>query len=79
MENYSFEESYDELEKILEKLNSGETPLEESLKLYEKAETLIENCNKKLTSAEQKIQTLIKNREGKIETEDNNPKMKDFI
>ena len=79
MENYSFEQSYDELEKILEKLNSGETPLEESLKLYEKAETEKENCNKKLTSAEQKIQTLIKNREGKIETEDNNPKMKDFI
>lgn len=57
-----FEKAYERLEQILGELNSGETPLEKSLALYEEANTLITLCSSKLSQAEQKIETLIKGR-----------------
>jgi exodeoxyribonuclease VII small subunit len=65
---FSFETAYAELEVILSELNHGETPLEKSLELYEKANQLISLCSSKLTQAEQKIEMLIKNREGELQT-----------
>ena len=65
--NFSFETSYEALEKILAKLNDGEIPLEKSLELYEKANKLITLCSSKLNQAEQKIEMLIKNRENSLE------------
>ncbi|MCB1110171.1 MAG: exodeoxyribonuclease VII small subunit [Chlamydiia bacterium] len=62
-ENFSFEEAYARLEGILSELNSGETPLETSLKLYEEANKLITLCSSKLNQAEQKIEMLIKSRD----------------
>jgi exodeoxyribonuclease VII small subunit len=59
-ETLSFEKAFERLEQILEKMNSGKTPLEESLKLFEEAEKLIGSCTKKLTQAEQKIEQLLK-------------------
>ena len=56
--------AYKRLEEILEHLNVGEVALEKSLELYEEADNLITLCNQKLNLAEQKIQTLIKNRNG---------------
>lgn len=66
--SFSFEEAYARLERILEELNSGETPLERSLALYEEANKLISVCSSKLNHAEQKIEMLIRSREGKPET-----------
>ena len=60
----SFEEAYARLEEIVEELNSGETPLEKSLKLYEEADHLMTHCTQKLDSAEQKIQMIMKNKTG---------------
>lgn len=60
----SFEEAFTRLEQILEKLNSGNISLDDSLKLYEEADRLIHECNKRLTDAERKIEILIKNRSG---------------
>ncbi len=75
----SFEKAYARLEEILEHLNAGEVPLEESLRLYEEAEQLITSCSKKLSAAEQKVQTLIKNRNGEIELDsDGKPLKEDF-
>lgn len=65
-ENFSFEDAYARLETILEELNSEALSLEKSLQLYEEADQLISHCNQKLNNAEQKIETLIKNREGQI-------------
>ncbi len=62
----SFEDAFQRLEHILEKMNSGSVSLDESLKLYEEADKLITNCNKRLTTAERKIETLIKNRNGEL-------------
>lgn len=77
--SFSFEEAYSRLETILEELNSGELSLEKSLKLYEEADQLIAHCSQKLNHAEQKIQTLIKNREGRVVTnEAAQPKLEPF-
>lgn len=61
-ETLSFEKAFERLEQILETMNNGKTPLEESLKLFEEAEKLIRTCSTRLTSAEQKIEQLIKNK-----------------
>jgi exodeoxyribonuclease VII small subunit len=67
MTEFSFEHAYARLEQILEKMNSGKVSLDESLKLYEEADLLITACSKRLNEAEQKIETLIKNRQGELE------------
>ncbi|MCK4934828.1 MAG: exodeoxyribonuclease VII small subunit [Simkaniaceae bacterium] len=67
-EPFSFEKAYARLEKILELLNDGKADLEQSLKLYEESDQLIVSCSAKLQQAEQTIQTLIKNRNGALET-----------
>lgn len=62
----SFEEAFARLEQILEKMNSGSVSLDESLALYEEADKLIITCQKRLTDAERKIETLIKGRNGEL-------------
>lgn len=62
----SFEAAFARLEDILEKMNSGNVSLDESLKLYEEADKLITSCQKRLVEAERKIETLIKNRNGEV-------------
>ena len=61
-ETLSFEKAFERLEKILEKMNSGKTPLEDSLKLFEEAGFLIRTCNRRLSPAEEKIEQIIKNK-----------------
>lgn len=77
--NATFEDAYARLEEILEKINHGEVSLENSIALYEEADGLIKNCNTKIDAAEQKITTLMKNREKELVTnEDGTPVEKDF-
>lgn len=63
----NFEDAFARLEQILEKMNSHSVPLDESLKLYEEADGLIQFCGKRLHDAERKIETLIKKRNGELE------------
>jgi exodeoxyribonuclease VII small subunit len=75
----NFEEAFQRLEQILEKMNSQSVSLDESLKLYEEADGLIQFCGKRLHDAERKIETLIKKRNGDLETgEDDTPTTQDF-
>lgn len=62
----SFEKAFERLEKILEGMNSGKLSLDDSLKLFEEANTLIGSCNQKLKSAEQKIEILLKGRQNEL-------------
>lgn len=62
----SFELAFARLEEILERMNSGAISLDESLKLYEEADALINTCSKRLNDAERKIEILIKNRGGEL-------------
>lgn len=56
--NTDFEASLLELEKIVEKLEGGETSLDESIKLFEKGMELSNDCRKTLNAARNKIITL---------------------
>lgn len=66
MSQISYEKAFERLEQILELMNSGKTPLEESLKLYEEAEKLMRTCTSLLGAAEGKIEQLIKGRGGEV-------------
>jgi exodeoxyribonuclease VII small subunit len=65
----TFEESLDELESIVKKLEEGDMPLEESLELFEKGVKLSRDCRDRLTRAERRIEVLMKDANGEIRTE----------
>ncbi len=61
-----FEDALKRLEEIVAKLETGNLPLEESLKLFEEGVTLVRFSNEKLTEAQQKVALLLKDQEGNI-------------
>lgn len=71
----SFEQAFGRLEEILEKLNGTNVALEEALKLYEEADSLIIQCHKRLTFCEKKIELLMKNRAQELMTDPNGKPM----
>jgi len=56
----NFEEAIKELTKIVEKIEQGQIPLQDSLKEYEKGMNLIKHCRKILTTAEKRIEKISK-------------------
>ncbi len=61
-----FEDALNKLEKIVSKLEDGEIPLEESLKLFEEGIRLSRFCNQKLEEAEKRVEILMKGKNGVI-------------
>lgn len=79
-ETMSFEQAFERLEHILEIMNGGKTPLEESLKLFEEAEKLIRTCTGRLNGAEQKIEMLIKGRTGEVSVDsEQKPRIEPYV
>ena len=62
-----FEDALAELEKAVERLESGELSLEDSLAAFEEGVRLVKYCNQKLTEVERKIDLLVKDKEGKLQ------------
>ncbi len=58
IEPASFEESLDELEALVERMESGELSLEESLSAFERGIALTRSCQKALRAAEQRVEIL---------------------
>jgi len=54
----SFEEAFEELESIVEKLESGDLTLENSVKFYERGRLLSDHCQKVLDEAELRVNRL---------------------
>ncbi|MBL8511468.1 MAG: exodeoxyribonuclease VII small subunit [Betaproteobacteria bacterium] len=54
----NFEAAIAELDALVEKMESGQLPLEESLSAYQRGTVLIKYCETILTDAEQRIQVL---------------------
>ncbi|EPD29535.1 exodeoxyribonuclease VII small subunit [Gleimia europaea] len=52
----SYEQARDELVQIVKMLESGKTPLEETLSLWERGEALAARCHAVLSAAEQRIE-----------------------
>ena len=64
MAEKKFETALTRLEEIVEELEKGDLPLEESLKYFEEGIKLSRVCNKRLEEAERKVQILLKDRSG---------------
>ncbi len=54
----TFEQAFAELEKIVERLESGELSLDDSLALFERGQTLAALCGALLDAAELKVKQL---------------------
>jgi exodeoxyribonuclease VII small subunit len=54
-----FEGKLNRLEEIVEKMESGDLALEDSLKMFEEGVKLVRECQTQLSSAEQKVKTLL--------------------
>ena len=60
----SFEAALDELEKIVQQLESGRAPLQESIAIYERGEALKRHCETLLKQAEARIEKITLARDG---------------
>lgn len=65
----TFEAALARLNEIVEKMESGDATLDESMKLFEEGSELAAFCYDKLSSAEQKIKTITE-QEGKSDGQD---------
>ena len=64
-----FEDSLKQLETIVNQLEKGDLPLEESIKLFEEGIRLSSVFKDELDAAEGKVQVLLKQRDGSMKTE----------
>jgi exodeoxyribonuclease VII small subunit len=64
IEGMSFEDAMAELEHVVEALEKGEVPLEESITLYERGARLKAHCEAKLKAAEERVERLTLNSQG---------------
>jgi exodeoxyribonuclease VII small subunit len=62
----TFETSLAELEEIVNKLETGDLPLESSLELFEAGIKLSRECRERLASAERRIEILMKEADGSL-------------
>ena len=63
----SYEAALQDIERIVEQLESGELSLEDSLAIFEKGVGLTKYCYQKLDEVEKKIEILTKDGEGKLQ------------
>ena len=64
----SFENSLDELEKVVKELETGDLPLDRSLELFSRGMQLSQSCRKQLEDAETRVEMLIR-KEGAYQPE----------
>ncbi|MBK1853173.1 MULTISPECIES: exodeoxyribonuclease VII small subunit [unclassified Marinobacter] len=63
-----FEKSLDELETLVRNLEQGELSLEQSLTAFERGVKLTRTCQQALKNAEQRVEQLVQNDDGSLET-----------
>ena len=62
----NFERELEELEAVVKRLESGDLPLEESLKLFERGVGLSDSCRRQLEAAETRVELLVKRGRGVV-------------
>ena len=61
----SFEQALDALEKIVDDLERGDVPLDQSIRIYERGEALKAHCDRLLKAAEDRVEKIRLSREGR--------------
>jgi exodeoxyribonuclease VII small subunit len=61
----SFEQALDALERIVDDLERGDVPLDQSIRIYERGEALKAHCDRLLKAAEDKVEKIRLTRDGK--------------
>lgn len=61
----TFEQAVSELENIVARLERGDVPLDHSIEIYERGETLKKHCESLLNAAEARIEKIRIDRNGK--------------
>ena len=75
----TYEQAFSRLESILEQMNAHDIALEKALELFEEADSLIRQCQKKLSQAEKRVGVILKGRNGEVQTDKNgNPVTQPF-
>ncbi len=65
-----FEQRLSQLETIVDRLEQGELPLDESVRLFEEGMKLAQSCKQELDSAEGRVQVLIEQSGGKMKAQE---------
>ncbi|MGI9352601.1 MAG: exodeoxyribonuclease VII small subunit [Rhizobiaceae bacterium] len=58
IKNMTFEQALDQLESIVESLEQGNVPLDQSIAHYERGEALRNHCRKLLSAAEDRVEKI---------------------
>lgn len=61
----SFEQALKALEDIVDHLERGDVPLDQSIRIYERGEALKAHCDRLLKTAEDKVEKIRLSRDGK--------------
>jgi exodeoxyribonuclease VII small subunit len=61
-----FEDALAELEGLVQRLEKGELPLEESLAAFERGIALVRTLSQRLADVEQRVEVLLKSEAGKL-------------
>lgn len=69
----TFEDAIKELKEIIEKLESGNLPLEDSIKLFQEGTELISFSHKKLNEIRKKVEIVAEDKDGEITFEEFEP------
>jgi len=66
MPKQTFEKSIQQLEEIVQELESGDLPLEKAIQRFEEGMHLSKRCSEMLDATEKKISVLIKDNDGTL-------------
>jgi exodeoxyribonuclease VII small subunit len=64
-----FEDTFKKLETIVNRLETGDLPLEDSMKLFEEGMRLSKICSQRLAEVQKKVEVLLKGEDGNYKTE----------
>lgn len=65
IDELSFEDALKELERIVQRLESGEAPLQDAIDLYERGNRLRARCAERLDAAQARIEAIRTDAEGR--------------
>ena len=65
----TFEEDFNELTELVERLQEGDLPLEETIAIFEQGMRLSFQCERFLDEADRRVELLVRREDGRFEAE----------